>query len=60
MPYTVKTDHELGWGDREMRYLITAKLTDVNIYRAMGYKGKAVSASFKRRLEQMRQGMKEG
>lgn len=48
-----KKPHPLGWGDRELAYLIAQGLDNSNLYRAMGYKlakGNSVPKSFRDRV----------
>jgi hypothetical protein len=53
MPYKAKTDHELDWGDKEIRYMLKRGLKATHIYRLMGYEGRVPTPAFKKRLERL-------
>lgn len=42
--------HPLGWGDKELTWLITTGMNATNLYRAMGYRGTVITPQFKERL----------
>lgn len=51
MAFEVKHDHPLGWGDKELKYMIGRGINPTVMYRLMGYNGKRPNASFLKRLE---------
>lgn len=55
MAFTKKI-HPLGWGDKELKYLISTGMNNTNLYRAMGGTVKPhypIPKAFKERVEKL-------